>query len=392
MRPLFLAYLLLVTPLFCFAQSDFDINGNYSIGGSLGIGVPIPDARLHLSGEDRKNLRLYRNGSQTNYLSIWQGNGAAFIEPIGSNKLYMGYDQPANVFIGVDNTGGTRNPASARLGIGTTTSGAKLNIRAKGRESIRLYHDDDVFNNTVYTNFWQGPTFSVIDPLGTGKLYLGYDKATNVIIGHDNNNKRSSGKLGIGTKEPISPIHVVGDDQKSLRLYKDGNVNNYLSIWQGNGAAFIEPIGSNKLFLGYNEPTNVLIGVNPNGTVSSGKLGIGTNSPDAELTVKGKIHTQSIKCDLKGAVMPDYVFSEDYKLRTLKETEAYISKHKHLPEIPSASDVQKNGLELKEMSLKLLEKVEELTLHLIEENKRNESLRSEIKQLRSDVNKLKEKQ
>ncbi len=105
---------------------------------------------------------------------------------------------------------------------------------------------------------------------------------------------------------------------------------------------------------------------------STGNVGIGTTSPDAKLTVKGTIHTQEVKVDLNGAVAPDYVFADGYKLPELRETEAYIQANKHLPGIPSAAEMEEEGINLKEMNLKLLEKVEELTLYLIEMKNENE--------------------
>jgi hypothetical protein len=101
-----------------------------------------------------------------------------------------------------------------------------------------------------------------------------------------------------------------------------------------------------------------------------GNVGIGTISPDEKLTVKGKIHTQEVRVDMAGPLVPDYVFAKDYNLKTLSEVEAYIKENKHLPEIPSANEIEKNGLRLAEMNMSLLKKVEELTLYAIEQEKK----------------------
>nr|WP_315202935.1 tail fiber protein [uncultured Flavobacterium sp.] len=103
--------------------------------------------------------------------------------------------------------------------------------------------------------------------------------------------------------------------------------------------------------------------------IQNGNLGIGTTAPDEKLTVKGKIHTQEVRVDMTGALVPDYVFANDYKLQSLSEIESYIKKNNHLPEIPSAGEIEKNGLLLAEMNMNLLKKVEELTLYMIEQNK-----------------------
>ncbi len=108
-------------------------------------------------------------------------------------------------------------------------------------------------------------------------------------------------------------------------------------------------------------------------------VGIGTTTPDAKLTVKGTIHAEEVKVDLN-VPGPDYVFEADYPLQTLEETRAYIEKNKHLPGIPSSAEMQQNGVNLLEMNMKLLEKVEELTLHLIE-------MKEEIQQLKQNQRK-----
>lgn len=107
-------------------------------------------------------------------------------------------------------------------------------------------------------------------------------------------------------------------------------------------------------------------------------VGIGTvGALDAKLVVRGLIHAQEIKVDLSGSVTPDYVFENDYKLISLDEIKAYIDQNKHLPEVPSAKEIEKNGLQLGEMNLLLLRKIEELTLYAIEMNKTIRELKGE---------------
>jgi len=114
-------------------------------------------------------------------------------------------------------------------------------------------------------------------------------------------------------------------------------------------------------------------------TEKNGNIGIGTTQPDELLTVKGKIHTQEVIVDLNGAVAPDYVFESyfegksklnpTYRLLTLSEIETFIKENHHLPKVPSAKEIEENGLSLKEMNLLLLEKIEELTLYTIQQQK-----------------------
>lgn len=126
-------------------------------------------------------------------------------------------------------------------------------------------------------------------------------------------------------------------------------------------------------------------------TEHNGKIGIGTERPDELLTVKGKIHTQEVLVDLIGAVAPDYVFDyfydgsarekPSYVLPTLAELEHYVRANRHLPNVPSAAQLADRGLPLKEMNLLLLEKIEELTLYTLQQQKEIEQLKEKLSQL-----------
>ena len=117
-----------------------------------------------------------------------------------------------------------------------------------------------------------------------------------------------------------------------------------------------------------------------------GNVGIGTSTPSEKLEVNGTIRSKEVKVEASG--WPDYVFETDYNLRSLKETEAYIKENKHLPEIPSANEIEANGVQLGEMNMLLLKKIEELTLHTIKQQKLIEAQGKMIKEL-SDKMKIK---
>ena len=123
-------------------------------------------------------------------------------------------------------------------------------------------------------------------------------------------------------------------------------------------------------------------------TEKNDKIGIGTSNPDELLTVKGKIHAQEVIVDLDGAVAPDYVFEKyfngyseampDYTLISLKELEAFVKENNHLPNVPSAETLQKEGMSLKEMNLLLLQKIEELTLYTLQQQKEIDALKEKF--------------
>ncbi|WP_128414630.1 hypothetical protein [Chryseobacterium sp. Leaf201] len=119
-----------------------------------------------------------------------------------------------------------------------------------------------------------------------------------------------------------------------------------------------------------------------------GKVTVGTdqydNDPNYIFYVRKGIKAEQIKVENPAANgWADYVFKKDYKLRTLEEVENHIAEKGHLPNIPSAAEVEKNGINLGEMDAKLLEKIEELTLYSIEQNKQIKQLQEENKVLKS---------
>jgi hypothetical protein len=133
-----------------------------------------------------------------------------------------------------------------------------------------------------------------------------------------------------------------------------------------------------------NNPDSEAIAVN-----SSGNVGIGTTSPQYKLAVNGTIGAKEVMVTTSG--WPDYVFDRQYQLRPLDEVRDYIQEHHALPGIPSEKEVQESGVGIGEMQKKLLEKVEELTLHLIAVNDENARLKSEHAALLERVSRLESK-
>ena len=118
-----------------------------------------------------------------------------------------------------------------------------------------------------------------------------------------------------------------------------------------------------------------------------GNVGIGTTNPNNKLDVNGTIHSKEVKVDMTG--WSDFVFKKEYDLPTLAEVEKHINEKGHLENIPSEEEVLKNGINLGEMNAKLLHKIEELTLYVIEIKKEIKFLKTENKSLKQYMTKIK---
>jgi hypothetical protein len=111
----------------------------------------------------------------------------------------------------------------------------------------------------------------------------------------------------------------------------------------------------------------------------AGKVGIGTDDPQSKLAVNGTITAKEIEVQLTG--WPDFVFVDNYKLMPLNKLEKHIKKEKSLPGIPTNKEIKENGIKLGDMQAKLLQKVEELTLYVIEQDKEIAKLKERIAEL-----------
>lgn len=196
----------------------------------------------------------------------------------------------------------------------------------------------------------------------------------------------SAGNVGIGTISPTEKLTLNGNillaSQNFIgfalndRFTYDGKLQpNYGMQWTpdswsaAGNSLWMASYGGLKFFT-----TGVLrMAIN-----DAGNVGIGTASPGSnKLAVEGTIAARKVKVT-QASPWPDFVFDSTYQLPSLWEIKNYVTVNKHLPDVPSAKEVEKNGQDLGEMNRVLLQKVEELTLHLIEMNEKKSDLEKRV--------------
>lgn len=206
-----------------------------------------------------------------------------------------------------------------------------------------------------------------------------------------------SGKVGIGLSNPRCMLTILSGTVNSANntevLQIAGkNPIQFFSDANGNDVAYLKGVTDNAITPQY--PLSGLeIGVAPNNSLylsanygpvltiaSNNNVGIGTTNPTYKLSVNGNIRSKEIVVETGWA---DYVFDKKYNLTKLEDVEKYILQNKHLPNIPSAKEVEENGLHLGDVQKKMMEKIEELTLYIIEADKQQKRLAKEIVRLKS---------
>jgi hypothetical protein len=214
---------------------------------------------------------------------------------------------------------------------------------------------------------------------------------------------KENGNIGVGTTNPNAKLDVQGSAGTVQLLVKPNSTGTAIAKIAGNGNAHahldIDAAYSSYIDFLSAGNTKWQIG-RPSGTYdfeiynsnlssaslfiqsTSGNVGIGTTDTKGyKFAVNGDAIFNKVK--VKQYPWPDYVFYPDYKLLTLREVEAFIQRNKHLPGVPSAKEVEDKGLDVGESQAVLLKKIEELTLYIIEQQKEIESLKEEIKTIRS---------
>lgn len=214
---------------------------------------------------------------------------------------------------------------------------------------------------------------------------------------------RTSGNVGIGTPSPSYKLHVVGTTGFSGGTYILGAPLTYTANVGVDGGALrvnntslsngftiggpqlyidenqLQVISSPLIFNNNSTPTPSSLYLNPLG----GNVGIGTSNPTYKLSVNGTIQAKELIVETGWA---DFVFDKSYRLRPLSEVEQFIKHHHHLPDIAPADEISQKGVAVAETTTKMMQKIEELTLYVIAQQKQLDAQKRQIQQLKKRLN------
>ncbi len=370
--------------------SGSDIFNNTS--GNVGIGATAPLAKLSVQTGTGNYGIIHTDGTTT--VGTYIGNGKGWL---GTKS-----NHPLSFFTNNSNEQMTL-VANGNFGIGTINPLAKLHIagNAKIDGNNTLEFGAGVAGKEVSAGKIGYQTFGTLDALdivGAGTL------GTNRKIRFWNEGGAEfRGGVGIGLSNPRAKLTVLSATVNSanntevmqlagknpMLLFSDINGSDFayikaitdLSITPQFARQGIE-IGAagNDIYLSSAGYTPALM---INGTTNN--VGIGTNNPTYKLSVNGNIRSKEVIVETGWA---DYVFDEKYELLQLVDVEKYIQKYRHLPNIPSAVEIEKNGLQLGDTQKKMMEKIEELTLYMIEANEQIKNSKKQIEILENKIRKL----
>lgn len=368
--------------------------------GNVGIGTTTPGNPLTVIGTNN-----VESPTIPRVLAVGDPSAPTKTISLGYNtSLDAGVLAAAHAFIGWKNI--LINPNGGKVGIGTSNPKTLLDIGGEIRMGqINSFPSEGSIGEGDWGNYIIG------DVSSSQQLRLGVsnDLFTRAEIFLDNGNRQDGtisfktasgaggantsmfingdGNVGIGMTTPVAKLQVAGDIRQSGRTTylfgANANENQALMFsgwgaahggiyWRGDSKTFTINTGDNADNAGRYGNANLVV---------TGNVGIGaSNTQGYKLAVNGDAIFTKVKVKQYGS-WPDYVFHPSYKLPALKELEDYIKRYQHLPEVPSAKEVEQNGLDLGDNQAMLLKKIEELTLYIIGQDKKIESQQNQIQQL-----------
>ena len=400
--------------LFLFQQSFAQAFLNFTTAGTQNQYVPVAFRSTTSDGGNRtffiSRLNIHEN-------RLWLAHGILAITGIGNGWGSNGNGLRVDNFsYGYETTSNNPNKIISFVGR-VICSQATNDVIVYLRGGTSYYYGNAIL--VANTGSYQDAagqnlsSVSIYDPL--------YNLPKGSYVGSFDINAKTSnfavvdnGNVGIGTSAPTEKLTVSGGHVNSLMLlHSSGDGANQpanLALWASEPLETYTGVGIGNNIKNYNGSQSfTLINPSTGGSyvrlldnkmnfnlvsnsgskqevvtiISNGNVGIGVSNPLNKLDVNGVVHAKEVKVDLQN--WPDYVFKKEYGLMPLAEVEKFIKENGHLSNIPSASEVEKNGVKLGEMNAKFLEKIEELTLYVIQLNKELKQLREENKKFEANM-------
>jgi len=334
--------------------NELTVNTN----GEVGIGTKNPLGQMHLSSYQGDNI-VIRDAD-----GIIQ-----FIKP----SAILGVQDQKKGFLQITNTD------DLRIGTNSANNLGKFIIYTDGSDRVTVDKDGEVGIGT------SNPFTKLHIPTGeeaglsasaNGYLMLGPGNTTSLLLDNNEimvrNTNTTAGTLALqasGGEVTVGARTTINKGGEALKLNGvDPAINVYVN---GIQKSYIWQTGDN-LNIGVSSATGRII-------MNTNQMQIGTNSAlpaGFKLGVGGKVICEELRVKLQSSGWPDYVFAADYQLASLKEVEKFIQQNKHLPNIPTASEIEKNGLEVGDMQKRMMEKIEELTLYIIDLQKQLDILKT----------------
>lgn len=357
-KHLILSVFLLLTSFVSIAQFISDGNDLYHTSGKVGIGINEPTVKLH--------IQYANTGVKTQYSSFVLEDIDSQMDIISNSTGLWG--SAINLIEGNGSTNTDIWSIARETTGGSGNSSLRFNFGSKNRHN----------NSTKVT----------------------FDKNGNVGIGiNEPTVKFHIRNLNTGVKSQYSSFILEDEDsQMDIISNSSGSWGSSINLVEGNGDTNTDiwsiarettgGTGNSSLKFNFGSKNR-----HSNSTKvtfdKNGNVGIGTTETQGyKLAVNGNIRAKEVKVESGWA---DFVFEKDYQLMTLSELDDYIKTNKHLPEIPTAKEVQENGIGLSEINTKFLQKIEELTLYTISQQELIEEQKKLISDQKSDYQKLEEK-
>jgi len=325
--------------------------------------IPSPATGLIVYQTDNTPGFYFYNGSS--WVQLSTGSATNYWAINGSNQIYN------------TNAGG-------RIGVNTNNPGARLevfgDVLISGGGPFKIQDDGTNQSQFRFQKNDGTPTHQITHLGGTSPVLMIQKVPASTLDWVMDAN----GRVGMGTAAPETKLHINGGSTPGEVLRLDGTNTQMLLAENNVTKGFFNLTGDDVKIgtLASNDNGRFIIRLNGGDRMfihPDGRLSVGTATPATGymLSVNGKIISEEVRVELD-VNWPDYVFKPGYKLPSLKQVENFIQKNHHLQGIPSAQQVKKEGIELGDMNKRLLEKVEELTLYLIQQSKEIDVLKNKV--------------